>query len=447
MVVSPIDYRYGRKEVKEIFSEKSRIEYMLKIEASLARAEADLNIIPRNYADIIAKHANLSDVKIERVKEIEREIGHDVMALVKALSEVCGEAGGFVHLGATSNDILDTATALQLKRFYDYLEEDIGNLSKALYEKAKRHMKTVMIGRTHGQHALPITFGLKVAVYLAEMLRHSERVMESRKRVIVGKFMGAVGTGAALGKDSLKVQAHLMEILGLRAEEGPTQIVGRDRLVEYVSVMAGISTTMEKLATEIRNLQRPEIGEVQEPFDESRQVGSSSMAQKINPVVSENIASLARIVRGFLIPMHESAILWHERDLTNSAAERFIIPYVSILTDDILTKMTKVIEGLKVNEDVMLKNVLNDDLPLGEAYLMALVKAGFGRQEAHEIIRKASMDVRKKGGRLRERVEEIAGRKIKSISPLDYTGNAVAITRNILKMYEKRYSVKRKNKG
>jgi len=447
MVVSPIDYRYGRKEVKEIFSEKSRIEYMLKIEASLARAEADLNIIPRNYADIIAKHANLSDVKIERVKEIEREIGHDVMALVKALSEVCGEAGGFVHLGATSNDILDTATALQLKRFYDYLEEDIGNLSKALYEKAKRHMKTVMIGRTHGQHALPITFGLKVAVYLAEMLRHSERVMESRKRVIVGKFMGAVGTGAALGKDSLKVQARLMEILGLRAEEGPTQIVGRDRLVEYVSVMAGISTTMEKLATEIRNLQRPEIGEVQEPFDESRQVGSSSMAQKINPVVSENIASLARIVRGFLIPMHESAILWHERDLTNSAAERFIIPYVSILTDDILTKMTKVIEGLKVNEDVMLKNVLNDDLSLGEAYLMALVKAGFGRQEAHEIIRKASMDVRKKGGRLRERVEEIAGRKIKSISPLDYTGNAVAITRNILKMYEKRYSVKRKNKG
>jgi len=447
MVVSPIDYRYGRKEVKEIFSEKSRIEYMLKIEASLARAEADLNIIPRNYADIIAKHANLSDVKIERVKEIEREIGHDVMALVRALSEVCGEAGGFVHLGATSNDILDTATALQLKRFYDYLEEDIGNLSKALYEKAKRHMKTVMIGRTHGQHALPITFGLKVAVYLAEMLRHSERVMESRKRVIVGKFMGAVGTGAALGKDSLKVQARLMEILGLRAEEGPTQIVGRDRLVEYVSVMAGISTTMEKLATEIRNLQRPEIGEVQEPFDESRQVGSSSMAQKINPVVSENIASLARIVRGFLIPMHESAILWHERDLTNSAAERFIIPYVSILTDDILTKMTKVIEGLKVNEDVMLKNVLNDDLSLGEAYLMALVKAGFGRQEAHEIIRKASMDVRKKGGKLRERVEEIAGRKIKSISPLDYTGNAVAITRNILKMYEKRYSVKRKNKG
>jgi len=447
MVVSPIDYRYGRKEVKEIFSEKSRIEYMLKIEASLARAEADLNIIPRNYADIIAKHANLSDVKIERVKEIEREIGHDVMALVRALSEVCGEAGGFVHLGATSNDILDTATALQLKRFYDYLEEDIGNLSKALYEKAKRHMKTVMIGRTHGQHALPITFGLKVAVYLAEMLRHSERVMESRKRVIVGKFMGAVGTGAALGKDSLKVQAHLMEILGLRAEEGPTQIVGRDRLVEYVSVMAGISTTMEKLATEIRNLQRPEIGEVQEPFDESRQVGSSSMAQKINPVVSENIASLARIVRGFLTPTHESAILWHERDLTNSAAERFIIPYVSILTDDILTKMTKVIEGLKVNEDVMLKNVLNDDLSLGEAYLMALVKAGFGRQEAHEIIRKASMDVRKKGGKLRERVEEIAGRKIKSISPLDYTGNAVAITRNILKMYEKRYSVKRKNKG
>jgi Adenylosuccinate lyase (EC 4.3.2.2) len=229
-------------------------------------------------------------------------------------------------------------------------------------------------------------------------MRHISRVEESQKRVLVGKFMGAVGTGAALGKQTMKVQSILMEKLGLKEEDGPTQIVDRDRYVEYVSIIANIATSLEKFGTEIRNLQRPEIGELQEPFDEAKQVGSSTMAQKINPVKSENIVSLARIIRGFLNPMHESAILWHERDLTNSASERFIIPYVSILIDDILNKMISVFKGLKVNSENMLRNVLSDDLVLGEAYLMALVNNGYGRQEAHEIVRRASMEVREKGG-------------------------------------------------
>ena len=436
MIVSPLDYRYGREEVKTIFSETPNLQYMLEVEAALAKAEAEVGIVTKETAEEIHKHANLKYVKIEEVKRIEGEIGHNVMAMVKVLTSVSGESGKFVHLGATSNDITDTANALQFKKFYSYLIDDLIRLCKVLYEISKNNKYTVMIGRTHGQHALPITFGLKTSVYLSEVMRHLARVEESRSRVVVGKFMGAVGTGAALGKQTMKIQSILMRNLGIAEEEGPTQIVDRDRYVEYASVIANIATSLEKFATEVRNLQRPELGEVQEPFNEARQVGSSTMAQKVNPVTSENIVSLARIVRGFLIPMHESAVLWHERDLTNSASERFIIPYISILIDDILGKMITVFKGLKVNSEAMLKNVLNDDLILGEAYLMALVNNGYGRQEAHEIVRQASMDVRKKGGELRDKIEKKTGKKIKKLSPLDYTGNAVEITEKILKECE-----------
>ena len=436
MIVSPLDYRYGREEVKTIFSEASNLQYMLEVEAALAMAEAEVGIVTRESAEEIHKHATLKYVKIEEVKRIEGEIGHNVMAMVKALTSVSGESGKFVHLGATSNDITDTANALQFKKFYSFLIGDLIRLCEVLYEISKNNKYTVMIGRTHGQHALPITFGLKTSVYLSEVMRHLARVEESRSRVVVGKFMGAVGTGAALGKQTMKVQSILMRNLGIAEEEGSTQIVDRDRYVEYASVIANIATSLEKFATEVRNLQRPEIGEVQEPFNEARQVGSSTMAQKVNPVTSENIVSLARIIRGFLIPMHESAVLWHERDLTNSASERFIIPYISILIDDILNKTIKVFNGLKVNSEAMLKNVLSDDLILGEAYLMALVNNGYGRQEAHEIVRQASMDVRKKGGELRDKIEKRTGKKIKKLSPLDYTGNAVQITEKILKECE-----------
>jgi adenylosuccinate lyase len=441
MIVSPLDYRYGREKVKEIFSEESRLKNLLDIEAALAQAEAETGIIPEKAAREISKYASLNYVKLAEVKKVEAEIGHDIMAMVKVLSSKCRESGKYVHLGATSNDIIDISTAIQLKRFYSVLEKDMLSLSEALYKLSRKYENTVMIGRTHGQHALPITFGLKTAVYLAEVMRHIERIEESRKRVLVGKFMGAVGTGAALGKETLKVQSILTRKLGIGKEEGPTQIVGRDRYIEFVSIIASIATSLEKFATEIRNLQRPEIGEVQEPFNESRQVGSSTMAQKINPVTSENIVSLARIIRGFLIPMHESAILWHERDLTNSASERFIIPYVSILIDHILNKMEEVFDGLKVNSEVMMKNVIGDDLILGEAYLMALVNKGYGRQEAHEIIRQSSMEVRKNGGELAKKIEEKTGKKIGRLSPLDYTGNAQKITEEILRKYEEGYRV------
>lgn len=436
VIISPIDYRYGRAEVKKIFSEETRLSYMLRVEAAIAEAESEIGLISKKDAENISRYANLNYVKIERVKEIENEIKHDVMAMVRALSEVSGDSGKFVHLGATSNDINDTATALQLKDFYEIMEDDLLRLGKALNGLAKRYKKTPMIGRTHGQHALPITFGLKMSVYLNEIIRHIERVDESRKRVLVGKFMGAVGTGAALGKNSIIVQEAVMKKLGLGYEEGPTQLVGRDRYIEYVSIIASIATTLEKFSTEVRNLQRPEIGEVQEPFDETKQVGSSTMAQKVNPVVSENIASLARIIRGFLNPMHESAILWHERDLTNSASERFIIPYTSVLIDDILSKMTFVFSRLEVDAGRMLKNILDDELVLSEAYIMNLVNMGYGRQEAHEIVRRASMKSRKSGESLKHLIEKDVGRELNNVNPLEYIGNSEYITNKTIKRFE-----------
>ncbi len=443
MIISPIDYRYGRDNVKAIFSEESRLSYMLKVEAAIAISEAELGIIPKKDAEKIAKNANLNRVKLSKVKEIEKEIGHDVMAMVKVLSEASGDSGKFVHLGATSNDINDTATALQLKDFYKILEEDLFDLGRALKTLAIKYKNTPMIGRTHGQHALPITFGLKMNVYLNEVMRHIERLRESEKRVLVGKFMGAVGTGAALGESTLKIQEMVMNKLELGYEEGPTQLVGRDRYIEYVSIIASIATSLEKFSTEVRNLQRPEIGEVQEPFDEKRQVGSSTMAQKINPVVSENICSIARIIRGFTNPMYESSILWHERDLTNSASERFIIPYTSVLIDDILNKMTNVFDGLKVNEKKMLENLMEDDLILGEAYIMNLVKLGYGRQEAHEIVREASMKSRKSGEKLKHVIEKMVNKSLEDINPLEYTGNAVTITEMGIKKFEELEKKKR----
>ncbi len=442
MIVSPIDYRYGRDEVKSIFSEESRLKYMLTVEKEIANAEAELGIIPRESAEKIAQVVMSNMVSLEKVKMLEKEIGHDVMAMVKELSNLSGEAGRYVHLGATSNDINDTATALQLKDFIKYLEDDLCNLENILAKLALKYKETPMLGRTHGQHALPITFGLKMAVFLSEVMRHHERIIQAKDRILVGKFMGAVGTGAALGKKTIYVQKLLMKNLGIKEEEGPTQIVNRDRYVEYVSLLSGIATSLEKFATEIRNLQRPEIDEVREPFNEEKQVGSSTMAQKMNPVISENICSLARVIRGFQNPMHESAILWHERDLTNSAAERFIIPYTSILLDDILNKMAFVFSNLRVNVDRMLDNLMEDDLIMGEYYIMYLVSKGYSRQDAHEIVRKASIEARKMKSKLREEIGRLTGISVPEANPLEYTGNSVEITEKILEKY-KEHSNKR----
>ncbi|MDI3542266.1 MAG: adenylosuccinate lyase [Candidatus Methanomethylophilaceae archaeon] len=444
----PLDFRYGRMEMKSIFEEQSRLQYQMDVEAALARAHARLGNIPQEAALKIIEKANLNAVSIERVKEIEMETRHDVMALVKALSEQCGEAGKYVHLGATSNDIVDTATAMQIKAAMKIIQDDIEALTLTLADLAKRERNTLQVGRTHAQFAIPITYGFKIAGYISELLRHHDRLIEVRPRACAGKMAGAVGTGAALGNDFLKIQEMVMDYLGITYELAATQVVGRDRYSELICLLANIATSCERFATEVRNLQRSEIGEVSESFDVSKQVGSSTMAQKKNPIVSENICGLARIARGFVTPMFESQILWHERDLSNSSAERFILPHVFTLVDDILVKMKDVFQHIHVDRERMLQNIESaKGLIMAEPVMMALTAKGIGRQEAHEVVREAAMEASAKGEYLAEvlkRTEIVASllsdEEIDSLmDPANYIGGAPEIVDMIVAEVESKF--------
>ncbi len=407
MLICPLDYRYGRKEMKAVFSEENRLRTQLLVEAALARAQATAGSIPEEAAAEITVKCSPEFINLERVKEIEAETKHDVMALVKAISEQCGEAGKYVHLGATSNDIVDTAAALEFKSAIDIIEQDLDTLIITMCALAAKHRQTVMIGRTHGQFAIPTTFGFKVAGYITELLRHRDRVKEMRPRVCVGKMSGAIGTGAGFGDKFFKVQSQVMRDLKLGVEEAATQVVNRDRYAEFVFTLSLIATSCERYATEIRNLQRSEIGEAAEAFDAKKQVGSSTMAQKKNPMLSENITGLARVVRGFINPQMESMVLWHERDLSNSSAERFILPHVAVLTDDILYKMNDVFAHLSVNEKSMRRNIDSaNGFIMAEAVLLALANKGMGRQEAHELVRQVSMKAEEQGKGLKAALKE-----------------------------------------
>jgi adenylosuccinate lyase len=391
MIVSPLDYRYGREEMKTIFSEKTRLNIMLNVESAIAQAESYYGLIPeKGYLDI-KKVVDSNEVQLSRVKEIESSINHDVMSIVEALTEKCTVGKNYVHFGVTSNDINDSASAVQIKKAINIIASDLMGLNRTLIKIIRENMETIMVGRTHGQHASPITLGLKFSVYLSEVNRHLERIQEARKRIIAGKILGPVGTGAALGPMALKIQEKVCDILGISHEMASTQIVGRDRYIEYMSIINNISVSMEKFATEIRNLQRPEIYELAEYFDSENQVGSSSMPSKRNPVVSENIVSLARLLRSFIIPEYEAGVQWHERDLTNSALERFTIPYVSILADDIITKMTGVFSHLYINKEEMKRRAYEDQFIMSESITMALARGGMPRQESHEFVRRSSM--------------------------------------------------------
>ncbi|MEM2972001.1 MAG: adenylosuccinate lyase [Candidatus Bathyarchaeia archaeon] len=393
MPILPIDTgRYGTAEMRRIFEEETRIQKMLDVEAALALAHAEVGNIPLKDAEEIAAKASLEHVKLSRIKEIEREIRHDVAALVRALVEVCGPSGAYVHLGATSYDIVDTAAALQLKDALALIEKKLNEFERVLMEKALRYKRTLMMGRTHGQHALPITLGFKFAVWMREISRHIERLRQCKERVLVGKMSGAVGTQAGLGAKAMQIQELVMQRLGLKAADISTQIVQRDRHAELVCLLALIASTLENFATEIRELQRPEIGELFEPFEVERQVGSSTMPHKRNPETCERICGLARIVRSLTIPALENVVTWHERDLTQSSAERFIIPETCILVDYMLFLMTNIIANLRVDEKRMLKNIeLTQGRAMSEAVMIALTNKGMGRQEAHELLRKLTI--------------------------------------------------------
>ncbi len=437
-MICPLDFRYGREEIKRIFSEESRLRYWMKVELALLKAHAKVGNVPEEAVKEIEEKIN--EVRLERVKEIEKEIKHDVMAMVKAIAEK-SKYGKYVHLGATSYDIVDTANALQIRDALNIIEEQMKELIKNLANLAKEHKKTIMIGRTHGQHALPITFGLKMAVFLAEMRRHYKRLKRVKEEISVGKMAGAVGTGAAFGEKFFEIQEIVMKELKLKAEIPATQIVGRDRYIELLSYLANLATSLEKFATEIRNLQRSEIAEVEEFFGE-KQVGSSTMPHKRNPIICEQICGLARVIRSNLIPAWENAIQWHERDLCNSSAERFIIPHSLILTDWILYQANKVFSSLRVNAEKMKKNIeLSKGLIFTEAIMIKLVEKGMGRQEAHELMRQCAMEALKRNLHLKDVLKERKEivEKIEDINalfnPENYIGKAeelVEITLNEL---------------
>jgi adenylosuccinate lyase len=445
--VCPLDYRYGRKELKEIFGETKRLQYLLDIESALARAHAKVGNIPKSAADEITKKASTKYVKVDRVTKIEAETKHDIMAVTRALAEQCSsDASKYIHLGATSYDIVDTANALQFADSTEYIRKGLRDLRNTFVSLAKKYKKTVMVGRTHGQHTIPITFGLKMASYAMEVERHLERLFECKSRLLIGKLSGAVGTGAALGKNAIKLQEEMLKELKLGVEDVSTQIVCRDRYNELLGVLCNIATSMEKIATEIRNLQRDEIGEAAEAFEAKKQVGSSTMPHKRNPITCEQICGLARIVRGFIIPTYENAIQWHERDLCNSSSERFIIPHSIILTDWIVYQTNTVFKNIKVYPERMKKNLdISKGLPMAESLMTTLIGKGIGRGEAHELMRKTSLKAALQNKPLKEffidenkKLKLLTEKEINdALKPENYLGATDKIIDKVIKKLER----------
>ena len=403
MHLCPLDYRYGDQSFKRIWSNVGRHERQLEVERALVWAHQQLGRVSLEDYEKVASISNPTDVTIERVDEIEAETRHDIMALTKAMAEAAGDAGWCIHLGATSNDIVDTAVALQLRDSIVLLRSALCDLIEVTANLAEKERDTVMLGRTHGQAAVPITFGLKVAVWLDEMRRHLIRLDQATPRIAVGKFLGAVGTGAAQGENARELQKLILTHLGLGVPLATTQVVGRDRYVEYISWLANVATTVEKVLQEIRNLQRSEIAEAGEGFDVKKQVGSSTMAHKKNPIKSENASGLSRIVRSFIIPTYENALLWHERDLANSSSERFTLSHASTLCHDIMLKTSQVLTNLWVDAERMMANIESQNgLVMAEKVMIDLVGKGVARDEAHEILRTASFQAVETGEHLKD---------------------------------------------
>ena len=375
MAFCPLDYRYGCEDFKHIWSELGRHERQLEVERALIWAHMQLGKVSKEDYEAVAAISNSTSVTKERVSEIEAETKHDIMALTKAMAEAAGEAGWCIHLGATSNDIVDTAVALQLRDSIVLLRDQLCLLIGVCADVAERERDTVMLGRTHGQAAVQITFD------------------EASPRISEGKFLGAVGTGAAQGVNARELQRLILTHLGLGVPLATTQVVGRDRYIEYVSWLANVAASCEKILQEIRNLQRSEIQEAGEGFDIKKQVGSSTMAHKKNPIKSENASGLARIVRSMIIPTYENALLWHERDLANSSSERFTLSHGSALCEDVIVKTRQVLTNMWVDSERCLENIKSQrGLVMAEKVMIELVEHGIARDEAHEILRSASFE-------------------------------------------------------
>lgn len=442
MAIHPIEYRYGTEEMRKVWDNKNKLQMMLKVEAALAEAEASLSIIPETAALEIKNKADTEHVTPERVAEIEKETNHDIASIVKALAEVCdGDAGEYVHFGATSNDIIDTAQALLFRESIAILKKKLVNLTKILLKLVEENKKNVCIGRTHGQHALPTTYGMKFALWADELHRHLERLDVCQPRLCVGMMTGAVGTTAALGTDGWAVHKKLSEILDLEPVLISNQVVQRDNHAEFIMDLANVASTLDKMALEVRNLQRTEIKEIGESFDPAKQVGSSTMPHKMNPITAERICGISRVIRAYVAPALENNPLWHERDLTNSSCERIIFPESCILTDYLLQLSIKLFSNLIFYPENIERNLnLTHGLIMAERVMAELTRNGAGRQTAYALVRNCSVEASQTGKGLREIIssdEEI--RKYLSLEdiaeimdPHTYLGSALEIVENVL---------------
>jgi adenylosuccinate lyase len=430
-MIHPIEYRYGSQEMKEIFEEDQKLQYYLDVEAALAEAHAELGHIPQKEAEKIRKAASTKIVTVERVKEIEVLTKHDMMAVAEALSEA--SQSGYVHLGATSNDIVDCSNALQLRKATEIVLKDVKELENVLTTKAQEYIHSVCVGRTHAQHSVPTTYGMKFGLYLDEMRRNEKRIAAAHNN-ICGKMSGAVGTMASM-KDGIKIQKLVGKILGIPMARITNQIVQRDTYAELLMSLAILASTLDKIATEVRNLQRTEIHEVSEGFAKG-QVGSSTMPHKKNPITCEKVSGLSRVIYSNVFPALQNNVLWHERDLTNSSCERVILPETFVLMDEILKSMISVVSTLVMHTDRIKENLYMQRQSLAESIMIALTEKGMPRQEAHALLRELSgqedfVEAVKENDSIKKVLtsEEID----LLLTPENYIGEAVAIVKNILK--------------
>ena len=378
--------RYTREEMAKIWTEENRFDAWLEVEILASEAWAELGIIPKDEVKNIRPNARID---VERIKEIEAETRHDVVAFTRQISETLGEEKKWVHYGLTSTDVVDTAQSYIIKQANEIIEKDLNHFIDILADKAREHKHTLMMGRTHGVHAEPTSFGIKMALWHQEMTRNLKRFKDVRQEIEVGKMSGAVGTFANIPPE---VEEYVCEHLGLSAAAVSTQTLQRDRHAHYVAVLALIATSVEKFAVEIRHLQKTETREVEEAFAKG-QKGSSAMPHKRNPIGSENVTGIARVIRGYVSTAYENVPLWHERDISHSSAERIMLPDVTIATNYMLNRFGRIIKNLSVFPENMKANI---DKTFGLVYsqrvMLTLIDKGLSREEAYDLVQPKAME-------------------------------------------------------
>lgn len=417
--------RYTRPEMANIWTDQNKFEAWLKVELYACEAWSELGIIPKEDVQVLWDKASFD---VDRILEIEQETRHDVIAFTRAVSETLGEEKKWVHYGLTSTDVVDTALSYLIKQANDLLEADLDRFIGILAEKAQAHKYDIMMGRTHGVHAEPTTFGLKLALWYEEMKRNKKRFMAARKTIEFGKMSGAVGTFANIDPF---IESYVCDKLGIQAAPISTQTLQRDRHAEYMSTLALIATSIEKMATEIRGLQKTETREVEEFFAKG-QKGSSAMPHKRNPIGSENMTGLARVIRGHMMTAYENVPLWHERDISHSSAERIIIPDATILLNYMLNRFGDIVKNLTVFPDNMRRNMDRTfGIIFSQRILLGLIEKGWSREAAYDAVQPKAMQAWEEETMFRTLIEE------------DKEMGALFTSEELDELFDPRYHVRR----